>query len=125
MCISITFFQTNFYTNGQFCLYDVKCGDTHEKWTATRIQNTSNSDYDPVSYHHTYNAIISYDCGLGKRFNEGGNYIRNVDYICDKRASGAKEVEVKNIFIIMRIIELRIVITNAAGILAKLPSSND
>ena len=112
----------DFYVNGHLCLYDVKCGDTHEKWTATRIQNTSNSDYDPASYHHTYNAIISYDCGLGKRFNEGGNYIRNVDYICDKRASGAKDVEGKNI-IIMSIVKFRIIIKIVAGILAQLPST--
>ena len=64
---------------------------------ATRIQNTSNSDYNPTSYHHTYNSIISYDCGLGKRFDKEGTFIRNVEYICDKRASGIHDIEVSHI----------------------------
>ena len=88
------FVEKKMYSNGQLCVNDIQCGDTYEKWTATKIESTSNSDYDPTSYHHTYNSIISYDCGLGKRFNEGGTYIPNVDYICDKRASGATDVEV-------------------------------
>ena len=71
-------------------MHDVQCGDTNEKWTATRILNTSNSDYDPSSYHHTYNAIISYDCGLGKRFKDGNNSIQHLDYICDKNPSAAE-----------------------------------
>ena len=81
----------------QFCVHDVQCGDTHEKWTATRLKNTSNSDYNPTTYHHTYNSIISYDCGLGKRFDKAGTFIRNVEYICDKRASGIHDIEVSRI----------------------------
>ena len=83
----------------QFCIHDVQCGGTHEKWTATPPKNTSNGDYDPTTYHHTYNSIISYDCGLGKRFNEAGTFIRNVEYICDKRASGTNDVEVNKIHV--------------------------
>ena len=91
----MNFFQYDSYVKDQFCVHDVQCGDTHEKWTATRIKNTSHSDYNPTTYHHTYNSIISYECGLGKRFNDAGTFIRNVEYICDKRASGTQDVEVK------------------------------
>ena len=67
----------------QLCLYDVKCGSNESRASVEVIKDSENSDYRPESFNHTARSNVTYECGLGRRFQDAASvWKEEFSFVC-------------------------------------------